>query len=107
MRLAGAVDVNGRAVDQKRAGIDESEQFVPDIEHVSAGRQHGDDAFRFAHRMCNRARNRDTCLGGSGARRLRQVEAGHCVASLHQIGRHWAAHVAEPDKGDLRHLHSS
>ncbi|MCY1299935.1 hypothetical protein D9M70_494850 [compost metagenome] len=104
MRLAGAVDVDRRAIDQKRSGIDEAEQFVPDIEHVGAGRQHGDDAFGTAHRLCDRTSNRNAGFRRSVARRFRQVEAADRMPRLHQIGGHRPAHIAEPDKGDLRHV---
>ena len=38
------------------------------------------------------------------ARGCHQIERGHLVAGLDQIGRHRAAHVAEADECDICHL---
>ena len=65
--------------------------------------QHGDDGLHVLGGFA--------CGGGDGHAsaselrhgRLRQVENLEAVAGLDQVGGHWPAHVAEPDKADFRH----
>jgi hypothetical protein len=69
-----------------------------------AGGQHGDDDVGALH-GCHRA------LADRGAITLRliargsdQIERGHLMASLDQIGRHRPAHIAEADECNVCHV---
>ena len=71
MRLARALDVDGRGIDDQRAGAHRRQDVGPDREHMLAGRQHGDDHFRFRDRLAGGGGDRDAV--GLGLRRRRQA----------------------------------
>ena len=102
--MAGAVDVDGRAVDQQRALGDVGQHVLfVDVAHMIAGRQHGDDDLgvldRFGRALGLVGPLLDRgCNGGLG-----EIEGGNMMLRLAQIGGHRATHVAETDEGDLRH----
>ena len=50
MRLLGAFDVDGRAIDDQRALGHRGNDLVPDRQHMLARRQHGDDDIGALHR---------------------------------------------------------
>ena len=98
--------IDGRAVDQQRAGIGVLDDAVRRRDRPrapAAGRQHGDDDVG--------ARGGDFGELRAGAARRFQfgdrgridVDALDLVAGLDQVLRHRQTHIAEPDKSDARH----
>src|SRR5579871_3704854 len=104
MGLLGAFDVDGRAIDDERALGHRGHDVLPDRQHVPAGRKHRDnDAGAFHGR--NRAfRDGGAVRFGLIARGRDEIERDHRVASLDEIGRHRATHVAETDERNAGHL---
>jgi hypothetical protein len=104
--MTGAVDVDGRAVDQQRALGDVGQHVVlVDAAHVATGRQHGDHDLGALYGFGGRRRpSWRTLLDGAAEGRCRQVERRYLMLALDQVGGHRAAHVAKTDEGDLRHV---
>src|SRR5580700_10692327 len=69
-----------------------------------ARRQHGDDDVSAFDRANCTVGDRRTVRFGLLARGSHQIERDDLVASLDQIGRHRAAHVAEADECDACHV---
>ena len=107
MRLLGAFDVDGRAIDDERPLGHRRDHFIPDREHMLARRQHGDDDFGALDGGNRSLRDISPVRLGLIARGRHQIERGDLVASLDQIGRHRPAHIAEANKCDICHLESS
>ncbi len=105
--LAGSGHVNGRAIDQQRirvgAGDDPAVTQVYGF-YMLAGGHHGNYHFNAAGRLGNAAGGFRTRFNRRGHRRLNQVEDLQRMPSGQQVFRHRQAHVAQPDKSDLRHF---
>ena len=103
--LLGALDVDGRAVDDQRALRPSTERpsVQTDSTCLPAGSMVMTTSAPFTARH---GAVGDPCPVGLGlrARRLDQIERGHLVAGLDQIGRHRPAHIAETDECDACHL---
>ncbi len=104
---AGAVDVDGRAVDQQRLclrdRLDEAALVEPHLAHVFTGGQHGDDDLGALRRLGGARGRGATCSDEGVARGGIDVVARDPMARLDEIGRHGRAHVAEADETDGRH----
>ena len=59
MRLARALDVDRRGIDDKRAGAHRRKDVDPDGEHMLAGGQHGDDHLGFRDGLAGGGCDRD------------------------------------------------
>ena len=68
------------------------------------GRQHRDDDFARGGGFRGRyGRVRPPFAARASTRLRHEVEAGHPMPGLDEIGRHRRPHIAEPDKPDRRH----
>ncbi len=65
--------------------------------------QHGDDGFGAAGRIAGGGSGNGASSGELLHGRLRKIENPELMARLDQIGGHWPAHIAEPDKADFCH----
>ncbi len=104
MRLAGAFDVDRRAVDEQRAVLRGADDLAPDRQNMLAGRQHRDDDVRALHRLGRTFRLDDPARRRRRAQLGGEIEACDRVAGLDEIGGHRAAHVAETDECDGCHV---
>jgi len=100
--IAGAVDIDGRAIDYQSAGIGVDDDFIfIDLADMSAGRQHGDHSLHvldrlsgIAYRMATRLASPRQCFAG-------QVKGINLMACFCEIGGHPAAHIAKANKSDF------
>ena len=98
---AGGGDVDGRAIEEQRAGAGRAIDFARiNAFDMLAGGQHGDDGVGVG-RGVGGAAGADRAQGFRlGQSLLRQVEGADGIAVLEQVGGHAAAHIAESDEGD-------
>src|ERR1700733_1885252 len=106
MRLARALDVDGRAIDEQRVLPRLWRDVVPYRQHVLAGRQHGDDDIGILKRRLGAACDLHAVLGRGIAQRRYEIESKDVAAGLDEIGGHRPAHVAETDESNSRHVRS-
>ena len=74
-----------------------------DRAHLRPGGQHRDDDLARAAAAAAACGGVPPCCRQSRGRARHQVEAGHPMPGLDQVGRHRPTHIAEPDKADRRH----
>ena len=104
--LARAGDVDGRAVDQQRAGLGVGRDVVlVDRADVLGGGEHGDDDVGVLHRFGGRCGGRAAAVDRLLDRFRNQVEGADLMPRLGEVRRHSAAHVAQADECDLA-IHS-
>src|SRR3546814_11411491 len=73
---------------------------------MGTGGQHRDDRLGILGRLLGRADGQASFLLRAIERVLREIEGVHVMALFREIGRHPAAHVAEPDETDACHVFS-
>ena len=103
VRFAGAVDIDGRAIDNDGAFCRRGEEFRMSRQHVTSGREHGYDRVGARDGLAGARRNGDARCGRRGLRGIDKIEAGDRMTRLDEIGGHRRAHVAEADECDSGH----
>ena len=101
--LLGAVDIDGRAIDDERALGRRGKEIGMSREHVAPGREHGDDRVGARDSLAGARRDGDAGCGGRRLRGVDKIEARDRVARLDEIRGHRRAHVAEADECDFGH----
>jgi len=100
VQRAGAVQVDGRAVDGERAGKQAVQHGFPDLPGDRAVGQHGDQRLRSLRGLLAGCRHGEAGLARRIPRRFHGIVATHIEAGLHEIDRHGLAHVAQADECD-------
>ena len=108
---ADAVHVDGGAIDQQRLGVlgvphrrDQPALVQPDLAHILARRQHGDDDIGAFRGLGGTAGTLDASSRQGPERGGIEVVAGDAMARLDQVRGHGRTHVAEANETDARHV---